>query len=152
MYSIHFLSYFKRESFSALTIFLYFRFSAFHWKTNNPVQFSFFIHIFSFNEKKLFDEKKNHVYIIHIGSRHCRSQDGFPRSENGSRVVFPTLRNRSFIAYCNRAFAMNARGILSYGAHSTGHDWLRPTCMCLFQTTTCMSAHASRCSNVIERP
>jgi len=152
MYSIHFLSYFKRESFSALTIFCIS--ASQHFIEKQIILYNFhFSYIFFLSMKKnCSTKKKNHVYIIHIGSRHCRSQDGFPRSENGSRVVFPTLRNRSFIAYCNRAFAMNARGILSYGAHSTGHDWLRPTCMCLFQTTTCMSAHASRCSNVIERP
>lgn len=79
-------------------------------------------------------------------------QDGFSRSENGSRAVFPTVRNRGFIVHCHRAFAVNVRGILPRGAHSTGRDW---SVACLFQTyrsarRTCISLRQRRWTPVMQ--
>lgn len=65
-----------------------------------------------------FDEKKI-LPVLSISHRVTvrHPQDGFSRSENGSRVFLPTVRNRCFITHCYRAFAVNVRGILPRGAH-----------------------------------
>lgn len=78
-----------------------------------------------------------------------QSQDGFSRSENGSRAVFPTVRNRGlYHSLLSCACGECARRVTSRRTFDRPRLAGRRTSIYF----KCRPAHACRCSGLAERP
>lgn len=103
--------HFERESFGAYGFPLYFRSSVFHWRSDGPTisTLTSFIFFYS-NEKKIQPvlSISHHVTIGH-------PQDGFSRSENGSR--FPDSAQSRLYRSLPSCICGECARLLPRGAH-----------------------------------